>query len=170
MTELLSLDCSTLPLMRTLYCWLLSKEITSTIFKVFGMTRPGIETRSPEPLANTSLYSRVYSSSPCIDALTQFLVLVNPLPLFSIDSYTVSMLSLRHKAVCIVSNFFLVWSIFLSFSLVDFKNCLENLTMRSAQVFLLLMRFLLHSFVSESFLVFFSNVFCHIRFFDGVRF
>ena len=30
---LLSLDCSTLPLIRTLYCWVLSKEVSSTIFK-----------------------------------------------------------------------------------------------------------------------------------------
>ena len=37
---LLPLDCSTLPLIRTLYCWMLSREAPSTIFKVFGMTRP----------------------------------------------------------------------------------------------------------------------------------
>ena len=43
----LSLDCSTLPLIRTLYCWALSKEVSSTIFRVFGMTRLGIEPRSP---------------------------------------------------------------------------------------------------------------------------
>ena len=49
---LLSQDCSTLPLIRTLYCWVLSKEVSSTIFKVFGMTWPGIESRSPGPLAN----------------------------------------------------------------------------------------------------------------------
>ena len=48
--QFLSLDCSTLPLIRTLYCWVLSKEVSSTIFKVFGMTRPGIEPRSPGPL------------------------------------------------------------------------------------------------------------------------
>ena len=35
---ILSLDCSTLPLIRTLYCWVLSNEVSSTIFKVFGMT------------------------------------------------------------------------------------------------------------------------------------
>ena len=51
--KLLSLDCSTLPLIRTLYCWMLSKEVSSTIFKIFGMTRSGIELRSPGPLANT---------------------------------------------------------------------------------------------------------------------
>ena len=37
-----TLDCSTLPLIRTIYCWVLSKEVSSTIFKVFGMTRPGL--------------------------------------------------------------------------------------------------------------------------------
>ena len=52
---LLFLDCSTLHLIRTLYCWVLSKEVSSTIFKVFGMTRPGIEPRSPGPLVNTLL-------------------------------------------------------------------------------------------------------------------
>ena len=51
--QLLSQDCSTLPLIRTLYCWVLSKEVSSTIFKAFGMTRPGIEPRSLGPLANT---------------------------------------------------------------------------------------------------------------------
>ena len=50
---LLSLDCSTLPLIHTLYCWALSKEVSSTIFKVLGMTQPGIELRSPRPLVNT---------------------------------------------------------------------------------------------------------------------
>ena len=50
---LLSLNCSTLPLWRVLYCWLLSKEVSSIIFKVFGMTQPGIERRSPGPLVNT---------------------------------------------------------------------------------------------------------------------
>ena len=32
---------------------MLSKVVSSSIFKVFGMTRPGIEPRSPGPLANT---------------------------------------------------------------------------------------------------------------------
>ena len=42
---LLFLNCSTLPLIHTIYCWVLSKEISSTIFEVFGMTQPGIETQ-----------------------------------------------------------------------------------------------------------------------------
>ena len=59
---LFSLDCSTLPLMRTLYCWVLSKDVSSTVFKVFGMTRPGIELRSLWPLANTlpTIYIYIY--------------------------------------------------------------------------------------------------------------
>ena len=32
---------------------MLGKEVSSTIFKFFGMTRPGIEPRSPGLLANT---------------------------------------------------------------------------------------------------------------------
>ena len=36
---------STLPLIRILYDWVLSKEVSSTIFKVFGMTQPGIWTQ-----------------------------------------------------------------------------------------------------------------------------
>ena len=51
--QLLSQNFSTLPLIRTLYCRVFSKEVSSTIFKVFGMTRPGIEPRSPRSLANT---------------------------------------------------------------------------------------------------------------------
>ena len=35
MALLLSLDCSTFPLIRTLYCWMLSKEVSSTILKSF---------------------------------------------------------------------------------------------------------------------------------------
>ena len=50
---LLSQDRSTLSLIHTLYCWVLSKEVSSTIFKVFSMMWPGIEPRSPGPLANT---------------------------------------------------------------------------------------------------------------------
>ena len=55
----LSLDCSTLPLIHTLYCWVLSKEVSSTIFKVFGMTQPRIEPRSPGPLAKPKVKNQV---------------------------------------------------------------------------------------------------------------
>ena len=52
---LLSLDCSILPLILTLYYWMLSKATSSTIFWVFGMTWPGIEPRSPRPWVNILL-------------------------------------------------------------------------------------------------------------------
>ena len=38
-------NSSTLPSIHTLYCWMLCKEVSSTIFKVFVMTQPGIEPR-----------------------------------------------------------------------------------------------------------------------------
>ena len=44
---LFSLNCSTLSLIRTLYRWVLNKEESSTIFKVFGMTQPGIQMEMP---------------------------------------------------------------------------------------------------------------------------
>ena len=40
-------------LLLSLDCWVLSKAVSSTIFRVFGMTRPGFNPRSPGPLANT---------------------------------------------------------------------------------------------------------------------
>ena len=53
---LLSLDCSILPLILTLKCWVLSKVASSTIFWVFGVTRPGIEPHSSRPLVNTLFF------------------------------------------------------------------------------------------------------------------
>ena len=52
---LVSLNCSTLPFVLTLWCWLLSKTASITIFCVFCMTRPGIEPRAHGPLANILL-------------------------------------------------------------------------------------------------------------------
>ena len=52
---------SLIPLICTLYRWVLSKKVSSTIFKVFGMTRPGIETRSPGPLVNTILFTKTFA-------------------------------------------------------------------------------------------------------------
>ena len=54
---LLFLNCMTLPLICTLYSWVLSKETSSTIFRVFSMTQPRIEPLSLRPLANTQLSS-----------------------------------------------------------------------------------------------------------------
>ena len=50
----------------SLYSWsppynaVLSKAASSTIFWVFGMAQPGIEPRSPRPLANTLLIKPIY--------------------------------------------------------------------------------------------------------------
>ena len=55
---LLSLDCSTLPLILTR---VLSKVASSTIFWVLGMTWLEIEPRSPGPLANTLTVMPIYS-------------------------------------------------------------------------------------------------------------
>ena len=39
--------------------YVLSKEALNTIFWVFGMTRPGIEPRSPGPFVNTLLITSI---------------------------------------------------------------------------------------------------------------
>ena len=49
-------DCPTLLLKRTLFWWVLSKKVSSTIFKVFCMKRPGIEPRYPGPLEEYSIH------------------------------------------------------------------------------------------------------------------
>ena len=65
---LLFLYCSTLPLIRTLQCWVLSKAPSSTIFGVFGMAWKAIEPRSPGPYMNTLPISRgqYFSSRVCL--------------------------------------------------------------------------------------------------------
>ena len=78
---LLSQDCPTLPLIHNLYCWVLSKEESTTNFKVFGMTQPEIEPRYPGPLANT-LPVRPMSVVPVIPTYHHHF-----LPLFSSSTY-----------------------------------------------------------------------------------
>ena len=73
-----------------------------------------------------------------------------PPPFF--NTYSLSMLSLRCKALYIISYLFL-WSISWTYSLVHFKSGPEYLTMGTTQAFMPLMRFLLFSLVSSSFLV-----------------
>ena len=52
-----------------------------------------------------------------------------------------------------VNSFLVLWFVCLSPSLVHFKNGPEYLKRRTAKVFILLIRFLLYSFVLSSFLV-----------------
>ena len=69
---LLSLDFSTLLLIHTLYCWVLSKLVSSTILKIFGMTQPGIEHGSPGPLTNTLLTWRMKDNVVATSCLLPF--------------------------------------------------------------------------------------------------
>ena len=46
---------------------MLSKDVSSTIFKVFGMTQPGIEPRSPGPLANTLATNLPFVTEKCLN-------------------------------------------------------------------------------------------------------
>ena len=64
---------------------MLSKVVSSTIFKVFGMTRPGIEPRSPGPLANTltagpmsRYFMFIYRYHIITDVYTTALLLTKP--------------------------------------------------------------------------------------------
>ena len=70
-----------------------------------------------------------------------------------LDTYSLSMSSLGCNALCAVISFLALLSICLSSSLLHFKNVPEYLTRRTAQVLIPLIRFLLYSFISSSFLV-----------------
>ena len=74
-------------------------------------------------LAVISLLPRFFLCSRCIDALTPFWMLTNPLPPSFLDSYNLFISSLGSQALCIVMSFFFVlWSMCWSSLLVHFKN------------------------------------------------
>ena len=81
-------------------------------------------------------------------------MLANPLSPSFLDTYSLSTPSLGCDALCMVISFLVLLSICLRSSLVHSKNASEYLTRGTAQVFIPLIRFLLHSFVSSRFLVF----------------
>ena len=92
---------------------MLGKGVSSTIFKVFGMTRPGIEPRSPRPLPNTlpnyhgfSLLFMIVASLPPSLSLSLYIYIYMYLFLFFLSIYTPLTFSL-----------FLSLSLFLSHSL-----------------------------------------------------
>ena len=68
-------------------------------------------------------------------------------------THSLSMLSPECKKLCKVNNFLVLWSICLSYSLVHFKNGQEYFTTGTVQVYIPVMRFLLQSLVSRSFLI-----------------
>ena len=70
-----------------------------------------------------------------------------------LGTYSLSRSSLGCNASCMVINFLVLWPICLSSSLVHLRKGPEYLTRGTAQVFIPLIRFLLESLVSSSFLV-----------------
>ena len=76
-------------------------------------------------------------------------MLVSLLPLF-LDTYCLSLWSLGCKALCVIINLFILWSIWLSIFLVHFRSGSEYLTRWVDQVFIPLMIFLLQILVSIS--------------------
>ena len=77
-------------------------------------------------------------------------MLASPLSPF-LDTYSLSMSSLRCLVLFFVFNFLVLWSICLISSFIHFKNGPEYLIRDTSKVFIPLMRFQLLSLVSRSF-------------------
>ena len=92
-------------------------------------------------------------SSRCMDVSTLSSMLASPLPPSFLGTYSLSTSSLGCNALCMVISFLVLWSICLSSSLVHLRKGPEYVTRGTAQVFIPLIRLLLLSFVSSSFLV-----------------
>ena len=92
------------------------------------------------------------SSSRCMDVSTLSSMLASLLLPSFLGTYSLSTSSLESNALCMVIIFLVLWSICLSSSLVHFRKCPGYIT-RDTEVFILLIWFLLESFVSSSFLV-----------------
>ena len=108
------------------------------------------------------------SSSRCIDASMLSSMLASPLLPSFLDTYRRSTSSLGYNALCTVISFLVFWSICFR-SLVHFKNGPKYLTRGTVQLFIPLIRFLLHSFLvllGYSFFIFFF----HLHLFDSVSF
>ena len=93
------------------------------------------------------------SSSRCIDASTLSLMQASPLLPSFLDGYGLSTTFLGGNALCMIMSLLVLWSVCLSYSVFLFKKVPEYLMRCTAQVFILLISFLLDSFVSSSFLV-----------------
>ena len=63
-------------------------------------------TNNMTAVISLSLFFLMFSSSPRIDAATQTSMLATPLPLSSLDIYSLSMSFLRRQALYIVINVF----------------------------------------------------------------
>ena len=80
-------------------------------------------------------------------------MMASSLPPSFLDVYSLSTSSLGCNALCMVISFLVLWSTCLSSSLVHLRKSPEYLTRGTAQIFIPLIRLLLESFVSNSFLV-----------------
>ena len=90
-----------------------------------------------------SLLVSIFSWNSRIDQSSQNSTLTSPLILSILHIYSLSMSTLRCKALCIVINFLVVLLFGLSSSLVHFKNPPEYLTRGTTQRFIPLMGFVL---------------------------
>ena len=79
-------------------------------------------------------------------------------------TYSLSMSSNGYKALLIVINFLVLWSIFLSSFRIFFRIGPEYFIKRTAQVFIPSMRFLLLGLVSRGFLVYLKLFFVFFSF------
>ena len=102
-----------------------------------------------------------------MDVSTLSSMLASPLSPSFLGTNSRSTSSLGCNALCMVISFLVLWSICQSSSVVHLRKGPEYLTRSTAQVFIPLIRFLLLSFVSSSFLVLLNFVF-HFDLFDGV--
>ena len=90
--------------------------------------------------------------SRCIDVSTLSSMLASLLPPSFLGTYSLSTSSLGCNALCMVISFLVLWSICLISFLVHLRKGPDYITKCTAQVFIPLIRFLLESFVSSSFL------------------
>ena len=117
----------------------------SIVYRVVGIVSDG---------CNQSSFVFFYVVfEPLYLCVTVSSMLASPLPPSFLETYSLSTSSLGYNALCMVISFLVLWSICLSSCLVHLRKGPEYLTRGTAQVFIPLMRFLLESFVSSSFLV-----------------
>ena len=102
---------------------------------------------------NLSLFFLIWSSSLCIDESKLSSMLVSSLPPPFLVTYSLSISSPGCKVLCIVINFYVLWTIYRSSSFVHLKYGLHNVTWRTSQVFIYLMRWILQYLASVCFLV-----------------
>ena len=95
----------------------------------------------------------MWSLSRRIDALKLSSILGRPLPPSFIVIYSLSSSCLGCNALCMVISFLVLWSIRLSSSLFYFKNGPSISRVEITQVSISLIRCLVYSFVSNSFLI-----------------